>query len=132
MSLWSLCKCSWGRWLMKIILPNHIKRLIFLVSLFCIKVDDDELRSDITTLKALNEELKLADIGYESLIIPSRRFNYVFDDFDVLALKDTTAENIVRRMPDWLHYSSHAKTIRDVRLLLRFHLKLITKRHSST
>ena len=111
------------------LLPNRIKRLVFLSSLTAILVDMKELNNE--TLHKLNTLLGLC-MNDNAMKLPISMRDFIWHHmtpaqvlntepiWDKLSTESisTMSSSIIKKMPSWLHYNKDMDIKRDVEYLL--------------
>lgn len=127
---------SFFRWLkyglMSIIFPAHMKRLMFMVTLYhYIKKDPTDVESvDKRALDELNESLHLAKTNAQSLVLPGLMTQSIWANCPEEALLtcplDHAVDCIINTIPSWLVYGSKERIRDDVNEMRQFVLKQTT------
>jgi hypothetical protein len=89
------------------ILPNRIKRMIYLSSLAPILLDR---KPDISLASELNSNLRIAS-NYNALLLPMYLSRYIWNDTDMVK------HNIIDHVPFWLKYGCNCTIRNDLNIL---------------
>lgn len=114
--------------LMSFILPLHMKRLMFLVTLYhYIKQDPVSISQvDKDALAELNTALKIAKSDAQALVIPGLMTNSIWSNFpangEVLlhAPIDTAIDVLIQSLPSWIIYGRRDDIAKDVQQMRTF------------
>lgn len=122
-------------WVLGKVLPNTVKRMIFMSSLAAYLRDIDQPEDEV--LRKLNSVLRLSS-DYRAMRFPIVFHSYIWDSFDTCTITDKgiacnsdtlkgfrlvglskpqariVADKIIDYIPDWLRYASKNQTRKDV------------------
>lgn len=114
--------------LMSVLLPLHMKRLMFLVTLYhYIKKDPVAVSQvDQDALNELNDALKIAKSDARALVMPGLMTDKIWAGFpvgsDVLlnAPIDETVDKLISSLPSWIIYGRKDDIAKDVQEMREF------------
>lgn len=113
--------------LMSIIFPVHMKRLVFLITLYhYIKKDPVDVdQVDQMALEELNTSLRIAKTGSQSLVLPGLMTKSIWDghipsDELLTCPLEQVMTSLLETVPAWMIYGSREAMSKDVDDIRRF------------